>query len=151
VRLWSLHPKYLDRIGLVALWREGLLAQKVLLGETKGYRLHPQLSRFRSEADPVLAVGCYLDAVVEEADRRGYAFARSKIVRAGEPPRIAITAGQIDYEWRHLLNKLKVRAPEVFEKNRWLEMVDPHPLFAVVPGGIEGWERPARLSGPGKE
>jgi hypothetical protein len=145
VRLWSLHPKYLDRIGLVALWREGLLAQKVLLGETKGYRLHPQLIRFRSAVDPVLAIGCYLAAVVEEADRRGYAFARSKIVCAGVPPRIVITAGQIEYEWRHLLKKLEVRAPEVYEKNRWLKAADPHPLFSVVPGGIEVWERPARL------
>lgn len=145
MRLWSLHPKYLDRIGLVALWREGLLAQKVLLGGTKGYRLHPQLIRFRSAGDPVQAVGCYLDAVGEEADRRGYAFARSKIVRAGELPRIVVTAGQIEYEWRHLLNKLEVRAPEVYEKNRWFETVAPHPLFTVVPGGIEAWERPTRL------
>jgi len=30
MRLWSLHPRYLDAKGLVALWREGLLAQKVL-------------------------------------------------------------------------------------------------------------------------
>jgi hypothetical protein len=29
-RIWSLHPKYLDARGLVALWREGLLAQAVL-------------------------------------------------------------------------------------------------------------------------
>ena len=36
MRLWSLHPRYLDAKGLVALWREGLLAQAVLKGQTKG-------------------------------------------------------------------------------------------------------------------
>lgn len=145
MRIWSLHPGYLDRQGLVALWREGLLAQKVLLGGTRGYRSHPQLDRFRSAADPLSALGCYLSAVADEADRRGYAFDRSKIARRGEPPRIAVTAGQIEYEWRHLLEKQKVRAPEVYERNRRLQTADPHPLFEVVPGGIEEWERPARL------
>lgn len=47
MRLWSLHPSLLDRAALVAGWREALLAQKVLRGETTGYRHHPQLERFR--------------------------------------------------------------------------------------------------------
>lgn len=46
VRLWSLHPRYLDTAGLTAGWREALLAQKVLTGVTRGYRHHPQLERF---------------------------------------------------------------------------------------------------------
>ncbi len=49
MRLWSLHPKYLDRQGLLAVWREGLLAQKVLQGKTKGYKNHPQLKRFQQQ------------------------------------------------------------------------------------------------------
>ncbi len=36
MRIWTLHPQYLDRQGLVALWREGLLAQEVLRGQTRG-------------------------------------------------------------------------------------------------------------------
>lgn len=37
MRLWSIHPRYLDTKGLVALWRETLLlAQAVLFGNTKG-------------------------------------------------------------------------------------------------------------------
>ena len=32
MRLWSLSPRYLDVKGLVAVWREGLLADAVLLG-----------------------------------------------------------------------------------------------------------------------
>jgi len=51
MRLWSLHPAYLDARGLGALWREGLLAQAVLRGKTRGYRSHPQLERWRAR-DP---------------------------------------------------------------------------------------------------
>jgi hypothetical protein len=65
MRLWTLHPKYLDAQGLVALWREGLLAQKVLRGRTRGYRHHPQLARFRAQADPVASIARYLRAVQE--------------------------------------------------------------------------------------
>ena len=59
MRLWSLHPKYLDARGLVALWREALLAQAVLRGETRGYRHHPQLARF----DDVGAIAQYLSLI----------------------------------------------------------------------------------------
>lgn len=48
MRIWSLHPKYLDTKGLVALWRETLLAQHVLSGKTKRYKNHPQLARFKN-------------------------------------------------------------------------------------------------------
>ena len=52
MRIWSLHPKYLDTKGLVALWRETLLAKHVLEGKTKGYRNHPQLDRFKKAQNP---------------------------------------------------------------------------------------------------
>ncbi len=141
MRLWSIHPKYLDRMGLVALWREGLLAQKVLLGRTKGYTAHPQLARFRICSDPVRAVGCYLSEVLKEADGRGYRFDGSKIATSGKCRRMRIKKGQLEYEWEHLLSKLKVRAPEIYAQNRTLSRPKPHPLFEVVPGGMEAWER----------
>jgi len=141
MRLWSLHPKHLDRQGLVALWREGLLAQKVLHGETRGYRFHPQLRRFSEAADSRLAIGTYLAAIADEADRRGYSFDRSRITMSGSPSLIPVGAGQIAYEWNHLLNKLKTRAAEVYEVNRALSIPEVHPLFRVVPGGVEGWEK----------
>jgi len=72
MRLWSLHPRYLDTQGLVALWREALLARAVLRGETKGYRNHPQLDRFRSHAASVSAINTYLARVYDEAVARGY-------------------------------------------------------------------------------
>jgi hypothetical protein len=141
MRLWSIHPKYLDQIGLVALWREGLLAQKVLLGETKGYKHHPQLSRFRACSDPVLAIGTYLTQVAEEATRRGYRFDTQKIVLCGECAKISVNRGQIDYEWQHLIKKLQARSPMVYEIHHSLVAPKPHPLFQVVPGAIEDWER----------
>jgi hypothetical protein len=83
IRLWSLHLSLLDARGLVALWREALLAQKVLQGKTAGYRSHPQLRRFREAAEPVAAVSAYLWAVHDEATRRGFAFDASKVARVG--------------------------------------------------------------------
>lgn len=141
MRLWSIHPKHLDRMGLVALWREGLLAQKVLLGLTAGYRAHPQLHRFRACADPVQAIGCYLSAVVFEAERRGYRFDASKIAHAGSCPKLKVRRGQLDYEWAHLLRKLESRAPDAYRENSRLAGPEPHPLFAVISGGVEDWER----------
>ena len=56
MRIWSVHPSQLDRAGLVACWRETLLAQAVLSGRTQGYQNHPQLVRFRATAEPLAAV-----------------------------------------------------------------------------------------------
>jgi hypothetical protein len=83
VRLWTLHPKYLDAQGLVALWREALLAREVLRGRTNGYRQHPQLKRFQSCTSPRTAINRYLALVYAEARSRGYAFDRSKLGRIG--------------------------------------------------------------------
>lgn len=141
MRLWSIDPGYLDPTGLVALWREGLLAQKVLLGQTRGYRAHPQLARFRAQPDPVLAIGCYLSAVVAEASRRGYRFDASKVVQSGVLSPVPVRQGQLDYEWEHLLRKLAARSPAVFDTHKDIARPRPHPLFTVVPGGIEEWER----------
>lgn len=141
MRLWSISPALLDQIGLVALWREGLLAQKVLLGQTKGYKFHPQLVRFKECADPVLAICCYLREVAAEAERRGYRFDATKIARQGACPRIPVRKGQMEYEWKHLLAKLQARSPAVYEMHRTIRVPDAHPMFDVVPGGVETWER----------
>lgn len=128
-------------MGLTALWREGLLAQKVLLGRTKGYTAHPQLIRFRACPDPVLAVGCYLKEVLQEADRRGYRFDSSRIVRSGACRTMSVQRGQIAHEWKHLLGKLKARAPELYQTRKRLVRPAAHPLFSIIPGGREDWER----------
>ena len=91
MRLWTLHPRYLDPRGLVALWREGLLAQAVLLGRTKGYSHHPQLHRFAAQRGGAGCLAEYLRVVQKEATRRGYRFvgtvkANEHTVEPGVPP-----------------------------------------------------------------
>lgn len=141
MRLWSIHPGYLDSVGLVALWRESLLAQKVLLGQTKGYKFHPQLARFQACQDPVLMISGYLSEIVKEALRRNYRFDDSKIVKPGNCEKIKVQQGQIDYEWQHLQGKLQARSVQVYEMHKNIIHPQPHPLFEIVPGGIEEWER----------
>jgi len=140
MRLWSLHPRYLDTTGLVALWREALLAQAVLNGLTRGYRHHPQLQRFRQCADPALGIAAYLWPVHAEAVRRGYRFDAGKI-RGGETsPTLAVSAGQLAYEWQHLTAKLRLRAAAWLDRLTGDPALEPHPLFSVVPGDIAPWE-----------
>lgn len=140
MRLWTLHPRYLDARGLVALWREALLAQAVLRGETRGYRHHPQLARFRAAPSPVKSIATYLRAVHAEAARRGYRFDGTKIGRGGDVSRITASRGQLDYEWKHLRAKLRARDPSRLAALKSTKHPAPHPLFRVVRGGIADWE-----------
>jgi hypothetical protein len=141
MRLWSLHPKYLDAPGLVALWREALLARAVLRGETSGYKHHPQLDRFKAHAQPRSAINSYLAGVYAEALARGYSFDATKIGPVRSVARIAVTVGQISYEWEHLLLKLGGRSPDLFAK--WSKLGNPtcHPLFSPCFGPVAAWER----------
>jgi hypothetical protein len=141
MRLWTVHPRFLDARGLVALWREALLAQKVLAGKTRGYRHHPQLVRFRAQRRPLAAIASYLAAVQAEAARRGYNFQKRKIGRSRVRKPIPETRGQLDREWQHLLGKLRRRAPAKYRRWRTLPRPAPHPLFRVVAGRQRGWER----------
>ena len=143
MRLWVLHPRYLDAKGLVALWREGLLAQAVLKDETRGYRHHPQLLRFRNQSEPVAFIAEYLRAVHAESIERGYRFDAARITPASTSGRITIPRGQVDFEWRHLLEKLKARSPQWHARQVETEVPGIHPLFRVTPGGIAPWERGA--------
>lgn len=140
MRIWSVHPCYLDAKGLVALWREALLAQKVLLGETRGYRHHPQLKRFRKHEQPLEAIAAYLHEVQREAERRGYNFDATKILRQGTAARIPVTDGQIAYELAHLRAKLKVRDRAACERLPNDEPPSIHPLFTLINGDVESWE-----------
>ncbi len=142
MRLWSVHPKFLDAKGLVALWREGLLAQHVLAGKTKGYKNHPQLERFKKVRDPLAQIGSYLSVVVEEAIQRKYKFDHSKIMK--RPRRkltLSVTRLQLEYETQHLIGKLKLRDPERYERFSQKKCFSPHPMFRAVAGPIEPWEK----------
>lgn len=141
MRLWSLHPRYLDRQGLLALWREALLARAVLGGRTKGYRHHPQLERFRMHPSPRAAICAYLGAIHAEAARRGYAFDRRKAGPQRAVAPIPVTRGQLAYEWEHLLRKLAERHPEQYRRWRALRRPACHPLMRCCAGEVEAWER----------
>ena len=141
MRLWTLHPKYLDAQGLVALWRETLLAREVLRGRTKGYRQHPQLQRFRLCATPRSAVNRYLSVVFTEAVSRGYKFDHTKLGREVFVQRIPATDGQLQYEWRWLLEKLRRRSPLVYRRHLEVRVPSVHPLFRLVSGPVAEWER----------
>jgi hypothetical protein len=141
MRLWTLHPKYLDPKGLVALWREGLLARAVLRGETTGYRHHPQLVRFRLHPTPRTAINAYLAEVLLEAQRRGYSFDATKIGPVRAAVILTATAGQLAYEWRHLLTKLERRNPGLHRQWIRTRFPEPHPIFRMIEGDVETWER----------
>lgn len=145
MRLWSLHPSYLDARGLVALWREALLAQAVLRGRTRGYRDHPQLARFRELASPRGGIAQYLRCVHSESLARGYAFAADRISRSRCTEVIVVRRGQLDYEWEHLLRKLEARDPARARLLRSVRRPEAHPMFTIVRGPLERWERQPRV------
>ncbi|MDO4916395.1 MAG: pyrimidine dimer DNA glycosylase/endonuclease V [Rothia sp. (in: high G+C Gram-positive bacteria)] len=148
MRIWSLHPQLLDAKGLVACWRETLLAQKVLQGLTKGYTHHPQLKRFQESYDALAHLCTYLHGIGDEADRRGYHFDRSKIMQPAQPAlSLELTEGQLRYEFEFLQQKVAQRDEKWFT-HHLAQLREPtaHPLFSVVPGEIESWEKVKPIS-----
>ena len=142
MRIWSIHPNYLDWMGLGAQWREGLLAQKVLHGKTKGWRNHPQLDRFNYHSKPIEAVGFYLKELHVESLKRGYKYNYSKIIfPEAVVDLIDLSFGQLQYEFELLQGRLEVRSPEKYEENREIKELQSHTLFNVVPGLPEKWEK----------
>ncbi len=143
MRLWSLHPSYLDAKGLVAAWREALLARAVLAGRTRGYRHHPQLERFRASPDPLAAIDAFLRALWDEAARRGYRFDETKLASPAKGGRgIAVTDGQLRYEYALLRSKLATRDPgRLASMAARPESIRTNPVFFAVGGGVESWER----------
>lgn len=142
MRIWTLHPSYLDAKGIVALWREGLLAKAVLEEKTRGYRNHPQLIRFREHKYPLPSINEYLRYVLLESQNRDYHFDRTKLSSEIVPIEpIEETTGQLNYEWKHLLNKLKIRDHKRFEKLSDIKNPASHPIFKIVSGDIRYWEK----------
>jgi hypothetical protein len=141
MRIWSIHPKYLDSKGLIAVWRETLLAKKVLENKTKGYKNHPQLHRFREAKDSLNCISQYLAEVYQESLRRNYSFDKKKIKTNFTACRLTVTQGQLEFEIQHLKAKLKKRDPKKWKEIRVTTQFEPHPLFTVVPGNVEAWEK----------
>ncbi|MBU5678634.1 MAG: pyrimidine dimer DNA glycosylase/endonuclease V [Candidatus Aenigmatarchaeota archaeon] len=143
MRLWSLHPKYLDSIGLVALWRESLLAKKVLEGKTKGYKDHPQLIRFKNYKDSLVAINAYLYEIYKEGIRRNYKFDDKKILQIEAKGIISVSSEQIKYEFEHLLRKLRKRNKKKYRELLKIKRneIEVNPIFKIVTGDIESWEK----------
>lgn len=144
MRLWTIHPKHLDARGLTALWRESLLAKKVLSGKTKGYIHHPQLIRFRYAGCPVRHIEQYLRVVFEESERRGYKFDRAKIGRTRKYPKIRTTKNQLLFEWDHFKKKVRLRDAVHSKTIAGVAIPEAHPIFRIVGGPIESWEKTRR-------
>ena len=125
------------------MWREALLAQAVLKGKTNGYVHHPQLLRLRERSSPVGVIAEYLRLVHKEAAKRGYRFAAEKISGARAVGQLTVTRGQLQFEWSHLLEKLRKRDPKWKAKLTSVARPQPHPLFRVVRGKVAPWERGA--------
>ena len=140
MRIWSVHPKYLDTKGLVALWREALLAKNVLEGKTKGYKNHPQLTRFKNSKNPLFSINQYLEAVYHESLKRGYHFNKNKFSTQDTTATLTVSNRQIEYEMQHLLRKLKTRDAPRYDILLNEENIAPHPLFKIIEGEIEDWE-----------
>jgi hypothetical protein len=140
MRIWSLHPKYLDSKGLVALWRETLLAKNVLEDKTKGYRNHPQLLRFKNSGTALDCINLYLDTIRQEAQERNYNFDKSKVNSYVPDLKLTVTAGQISYELEHLKRKLLVRDQQKLFEIENIGIIEPHPLFRIIEGDFESWE-----------
>jgi hypothetical protein len=140
MRIWSLHPKYLDTKGLVALWRETLLAKHVLEGKTKGYKNHPQLDRFKKSNAPLENINHYLAEVYKEASGRNYNFDKEKIDWNFTESKLTVTNKQLAYECAHLLNKLQIRDISKYKELKKIINIETHPIFNLIEGEIEQWE-----------
>ena len=141
MRLWTINFKYLDTKGLVALWREALLAKNVLEGLTKGYKNHPQLIRFYTHENSIDVINAYLFEVYKEASARGYKFDVAKVGKfdAENLSKIAVTRGQIEYEFSFLQEKLKLRDLKKYKENLKVKNIEISTIFTKIDGEIEPW------------
>ena len=116
----------------------------MLEGNTRGYRNHSQLIRFKTSGDPLALINLYLSFVLEEAESRGYRFDREKVDwESCKDCRfsIEVSRGQVKYESHHLLAKLKVRDLSKFHLLVEELQFEVHPIFVLVEGEIEEWEK----------
>ena len=131
MRIWIIHPKYLDQKGLVALWREALLARKVLQGRTKGWTRHPQLDKIRKHNNPVAAMNTYLLHVWKESCNRGYCFDKKKIGNKFTRKKIYISRKMFAKDISDLKKKLRKRDRKKYKELLKIEKPEPHPIFIV--------------------
>ena len=61
--------------------------------------------------------------------------------RRDQVEKIAVTKGQVAYEWEHFLKKMKQRSPEIYRTARIISKPDRHPLFRLKAREKEAWEK----------
>lgn len=110
-----------------------MLAKAVLEGETHGYTCHPQLNIFRNHLEPVAAIHCYLQAVLQEAFILKYHVDVGKIDTAIQTTPHIVTEKQLTYEWEHLLKKLKVRNNKLYQQLVAISNPDLYSLIKSIP------------------
>lgn len=140
MRLWTIHPSHLDRAGLLACWREGLLARRVRASTVPiGYANHPQLHRWPD----VATLDAYLHGLVDEAEVRGYRFDRTKLGARINTSPIPVSTGQVDFEAGRLVSKMWARGgrPRAPLSPGAIQV---HPIFTIYSSDkVEEWERGA--------
>ena len=151
MRIWSIHPKYLDSKRLGAQWREALLCRNVLKGMTTGYKSHPQFLRIAKHPNPIAFINAYLGTIYYEASHRGYRYDLSKIEKVDlrDVEQMKVTCGQVSYEFIHNQHKIKdSKNTEKYDLNENLTQtpsgchIEVNHLFIKVPGEIENFEKP---------
>jgi hypothetical protein len=157
VRLWSIHPEYLDRMGLLGLWREALLAQQVLHGETENYKNHSHMQRFYAlpKEDAMQYMSDYLFFVWQEGKLRGYKLNVNHIKDprnggslSGSPRKLfTVSSGQLALEYQILCMRTRNRDHKHFlgledkypSHRMWVPK--PNPVFTLIHGRKEEWEK----------
>ncbi len=149
MRIWSIHPKFLDSKRLVAQWREALLCRAVLEGKTIGYTKHPQFLRVKNHSQPHYFINLFLYEIWQEGNNRGYSFDKSKLMedilsKYQDPfDFMEVTDGQLYYEFKHLQSKLGEFNKQYIINEQYLleEGILPNPCFLNVCGDIMKFEK----------
>lgn len=137
MRLWTIHPEYLDNKQLSTLWRDTLLAKNVLSGLTKHHKSDSQLNRFQNHPIPRKAINFYLSIIWEESQNRNMPFDESKFSKTSlkEKEFIEVNTGQVSFEFKRLKQEQKNDIIQIPAK------IKIHPLFKSVNGPVEVWEK----------
>lgn len=148
MRIWSFHPKYLDKQGLSRAINEGIAGNKALRKTGEGYppswEKHSQLERFKTTAIPGIYSQLYLDRLFM------IKYNSWMLETNQEPffddienpyPKLKVTIGQLKYEWQRYLKKISKRSPKLYEELKSIELPEPHPLFNIIDGDVESWEK----------
>lgn len=87
------------------------------------------------------SINQYLTSVYKNSLERGYHFNKNKVNPNFIPTKLTVTDKQIKFEMEHLLTKMETRDPERFHKLSRKVKIDAHPLFRIIDGEIEPWEK----------